>query len=158
MRHSTRFFLLVLLTTALASCSQPPVNPLEGTWKLNSITVMEGGNSTNIENPGIGLMIFHGTWYAQVWMESDRLYSDPPTDLEKLHAYEAFDASAGTYTYENARLTLSPQIARDPRAVGRPSATRMVIEGDTMTRTKEQPSPDDPVQTIQWTSVYTRVR
>jgi len=89
-------------------------------------------------------------------MQSDRLYSDPPTDMEKVHAYDAFDASAGTFTYENGRLTVNAQIARDPRVVGNSSTTMVSIEGDTMTRSKERTSRGDRM--IQWTSSYTRVK
>lgn len=158
MLKTFQFLLLSLVIITVSSCAQPPVNPLEGAWKLTGISVVEGGKTTPIETPGVGAMMFHGNSYSQVWMESDRMYSDPPTDLEKLVAYDAFDASSGTYTYENQQLTLSPQISRDPRAVGKSTSTKVVIEMDTMTRTREQPSREDPSQMMQWTSVYTRVK
>ncbi|HCP99299.1 MAG TPA: hypothetical protein DIT99_00765, partial [Candidatus Latescibacteria bacterium] len=108
------------------------------------------------EDPGKGVLIFQGSRYSQVWMQSIRLYSDPPTDMEKVHAYDAFDASAGTFTYENGRLTVNAQIARDPRVVGNSSTTIVSMEGDIMTRTKERTGRGDRM--IQWTSTYTRVK
>lgn len=152
------FLLLPVLVMTLASCSQTPVNPIDGTWKLTEMTVTENGVVTPIESLGTGILILSGGWYSHIWMESDRLYSDPPTELEKLHAYDAFDASAGTYTLKNQQLTFDPQVARDPRSVGKPTSTMVKLEGDKMTRTKEQPNRDKPSEMMQWTSVYTRIK
>jgi hypothetical protein len=140
----------------MSSCAQQPASPLDGTWRLNTMTVVEGEEKTTIERPGMGVLIFHGNWYSQVWMESERLYSDPPSDMEKVHAYDAFDASAGTFTYEYDRLKVTAQIARDPRVVEKSSTTIISIEGDTMTRTKERTGRNDRM--IQWTSTYTQIR
>ena len=140
----------------MSSCAQQPPSPLDGTWRLNTMTVIEGEEKTNIETPGMGVLIFQGNWYSQVWMESERLYSDPPSDMEKVHAYDAFDASAGTFTYENDRLKVTAQIARDPRVVEKSSTTIISIEGNTMTRTKERTGRNDRM--IQWTSTYTQIR
>ena len=101
-------------------------------------------------------MYNHIAIFSQVWMESERLYSDPPSDMEKVHAYDAFDASAGTFTYEYDRLKVTAQIARDPRVVEKSSTTIISIEGDTMTRTKERTGRNDRM--IQWTSTYTQIR
>ncbi|MBM3264631.1 MAG: lipocalin-like domain-containing protein [candidate division Zixibacteria bacterium] len=159
MSNTFRVSVVSFALLSILSCAQPPgEEPLAGAWKLTSITVTESGNATPIENPGAGVLLFHGSWYSQTWMEADRMYSDPPTDLEKLIAYDAFDASTGTYTYANQQLTLTPQVARDPRSVGRSTSTRAVLEGDKLTRTREQPSREDPSQMMQWTSVYERVK
>lgn len=153
-----RSFQTILIVCAVAlmanSCAQQPALPLDGTWQLSTMTVMEGDETTPIEEPGKGVLIFQGSRYSQVWMQSDRLYSDPPTDMEKVHAYDAFDASAGTFTYENGRLTVNAQIARDPRVVGNSSTTIVSIEGDIMTRKKGRTGRGDRM--IQWTSTYTR--
>ncbi len=155
--RSLQTILAVGLTILLmSSCAQQPASPLDGTWRLNTMTVIEGEETTTIETPGMGVLMFQGNWYSQVWMESNRLYSDPPTDMEKVHAYDAFDASAGTFTYENGRLTVTAQIARDPRVVEKSSTTMVSIEGDTMTRTKERTGRDDRM--IQWTSTYTLIK
>ena len=140
-----RSFQTILIVSAVAlmanSCAQKTALPLNGTWQLSTMTVMESDETTPIEAPGRGVLIFQGSRYSQVWMQSDRLYSDPPT---------------GTFTYENGRLTVNAQIARDPRVVGNSSTTRVSIEGDIMTRSKERTGRGDRM--IQWASTYTRVK
>lgn len=152
------FLLLPMLVLSMAACSQTSINPIDGTWKLSEMTVTDNGVVTPIESLGSGLLILSGGWYSNVWMESDRLYSEPPTDLEKLHAYDAFDAKSGTYTFQGQQLTLDPQVARDPRSVGKPTTTMVTLQGDKMTRTKEQSSRVNPSEMMKWTSVYTRVK
>ena len=157
MRHITTALFLILWVVTMTSCGQSS-GIEEGTWQLTKITVTSTDTVVTIDNPGLGRLMLTGGHYSQVWMQSDRLYSRPPTNLEKIDAYDTFDASAGPYTFVNGSLTLSPQIARDPGTVGEATVTTVTIEGDTMTRTRERPAPDDPSQTIQWTSTYMRVR
>lgn len=157
MRHITTALFLILWVVTMTSCGQPP-GMEEGTWQLTKITVTSADTVVTIENTGLGRLMLVGGHYSQVWMRSDRLYSHPPTNLEKIDAYDTFDASAGPYTFVNSTLTLSPQIARDPGTVGEATVTNVTIDGDTMMRTRERPDPEDGAQTIQWTSTYMRVR
>lgn len=157
MRYSTAVLSLLFLGMTLTSCGPAP-SMEEGVWRLSGVTVNDGGNVVPIENPGDARLMLHGGQYSQVWMQAGRMYSSPPTNLEKIDAYDSFDASAGTYTFQNGTLTLMPEIARDPASAGQSTSTAVTINGDTMTRTAERVNPTDASRKIQWTSTYTRIK
>lgn len=154
MRYLTR--VLMCCGIVLAACGQQ--SDIEGAWQLVSVAVTDGKETTVIEEPGLGMLMLMDGEYSQVWMQTGRMYSNPPSTLEKVDAYDTFDASAGTYTLEGGVLTLTPRIAHDPNTVGQPTTTTVEITANTLRRTAERPDRDDPSQTIQWTSTYTRLR
>ncbi len=155
-RFKVAAFALVASIGLTVSCGGS-VSLTEGTWQLTAISVTTSKGTTNIDNPGIGRLTLSGGQYSQVWMQSDRLYSNPPTNLEKLDAFDSFDASAGSYTYANSQLTLTPQISRDPSGVGVGTTTDVTVEGDAMQRTRERPDVENPGEMLTWTSTYSRV-
>lgn len=157
MRYVKTVLIMMLWGVTMTSCGEPP-GVEEGVWQLTGITVNESGKVVAIENPGIARLILQNGQYSQIWMQSGRSYDDPPTNMEKIDSYDSFDASAGTYTFSNSTLTLTPNIAHDPNTIGQSTTTTVAINGDEVKRTRERANPDDPAQKIQWTSTYMRVK
>lgn len=158
MRHLTTIALLYACGMTIMSCGQRQGSGVEGIWMLKSVTITKPDTTATLDAPGVGMFLLQNGHYSQVWMESNRHYNAPPSDLEKIDAYDTFDAHAGTYTFADSTLTLIPQIARDPSAVGVPSTTTIRMTEETLTRTAERPDREDPTKMMQWTSTYTRMK
>ncbi|MBI4552869.1 MAG: lipocalin-like domain-containing protein [Candidatus Latescibacteria bacterium] len=156
MRHLIAMMLMSVYGIALLSCGQRGGAGVEGVWMMTSVAVTAPDTTATLDTPGTGILILHNGHYSQVWMDANRRYSIPPSDLEKVDAYDTFDASAGTYTLADSTLTLTPQVARDPSAVGVPSTTIIQLTGETLVRRAERPDRNDPTKAMQWTSTYTR--
>lgn len=158
MRHLTVALLMSACGLTIMSCGQRGGSVVEGTWTLTSVTVTEPDTTATLDGPGIGMLMLQNGHYSQVWMDSNRHYSNPPSDLEKIDAFDTFDATAGTYTLTDSTLTLTPQVARDPSTVGVPSKTIIRVTGDTLVRMAERPARKDPTKMMQWTSTYMRMK
>ena len=153
-----KLFIAVMVAGLIGVSCGGSVSPIEGTWQPSAISVTTTSETSTIENAGLGRLILTGGQYSQIWMQSDRLYSNPPTNLEKLDAYDSFDASTGSYEFAGGQLTLTPAISRDPSGVGIATTTSVTVEGDAMQRTRERPDTENPGEMLTWTSTYTRLK
>ncbi len=158
MRRFISVFLTLIFSVIGMSCGGDAGTEIEGTWRLTAVSVTTSEGTVDIDNPGLGRLILRDGQYSQVWMQSNRLYSVPPTNLEKIDAFDSFDASAGSYAYTEGRLTLTPQIARDPSGINESTITSVTLDGNTMRRTRERPNTENRQELLTWTSTYTRIQ
>ncbi len=158
MRRSILISLTLICGVIGMSCNGDAGTGVEGTWQLTAISVTTSEGTVDIDNPGLGRLMLRNGQYSQVWMQSNRLYSAPPTNLEKIDAFDSFDASAGSYAYTDGRLTLTPQIARDPSGINESTTPSVTLNGNTIRRTRERPNTINRQELLTWTSTYTRVQ
>jgi hypothetical protein len=101
---------------ATAAEHSPPA--LEGVWHVTWINVASGpdaGPHTVDVQPAV--YIFAKTHYAITAVngfEARPYLSEKPTDAENGRAFAPFTGGAGTYTSDAGKLTLTPQVSKDP--------------------------------------------
>ena len=108
---------LLVLCTITISAQTSTKQSIEGAWKVAEI-VVTGQDAGDVTNPQPGLLIFARKHYSMMWIPGNQPRSlfkaDPPTNEEKIAAYDSFVANSGTYELTGDTLTLHPIVARSP--------------------------------------------
>ena len=133
--------LVVLVAAGSFSAFRPSTTTtaedLAGVWKMVRAT-SPAGESVDVTWPTI--MIYSEGYYAAVLSIGERdLLPDEPTDAQRLAAFDAFDAVAGTYQVQGDRLHARVIVAQNPNDVMAAeeidAGTSFNIDGDTLTIT-----------------------
>lgn len=136
-----RALVVGVCVVVLASGCQAPVSsergPLEGTWKVKSITYITSRGEFPIEEALPGLFIFGEEYYSMVWMPMEAPLEDfaetwRPTDEEKVRSWNSIVVNSGTYTYTDSTVTTHPLVAKTPEFVGGSAVYTYRVEGDTL--------------------------
>ncbi|HEX6719053.1 MAG TPA: lipocalin-like domain-containing protein [Pyrinomonadaceae bacterium] len=137
--------MLVALSSITITAQTSTKQSIEGAWKVAAI-VVTGTNASTVTNPQPGLLIFARKHYSMMWIPGDQPRSlfkaSPPTNEEKIAAYDSFIANSGTYELTGDTLTLHPMVARSPNFMtGGQTATYTVrIEATTLSLTSSNPA------------------
>jgi hypothetical protein len=124
--------LVVLIVTAPVAGAQ---GKLEGVWKVVERT---GPNARTITNPQPALYMFTNNHFSFVGVLADSSRPDLPqggaTDVQKVAAWEPFNATAGTYEIEGNTFTIRPLVAKTPNSMAPGSFVvwEFKIEGNTL--------------------------
>ena len=108
-----------------AAAAERPPPTLEGTWHATRIDIETGpdvGTHTVDIQPAI--YVFSKGHYAITAVtgcEARSYISERPTDEENAAAFAPFAGSMGSYTASPERITVTPQVAKDPAAMSSPS-------------------------------------
>jgi hypothetical protein len=109
---------------------------LEGVWKVTEVVVTGAGAYTTT-SPQPSVFIFAKNHYSFLWVMGNQpraLYkTQPPTDEEKLAAFDSLNAGAGTYEVNGSTVTFRHIVAKGPNAAF--ISEQFKIEGDTLTLT-----------------------
>ena len=101
-----------------AAAAERPPPTLAGTWHAIRVNVEAGPNAgSHTVDVQPAMYIFSKTHYAITAVNGfqARAYlDDEPTEEEQGIAFTPFTGSAGTYAGDTARLTLNPQVSKDP--------------------------------------------
>jgi hypothetical protein len=117
---------LPVLLFIMANCHRPAVRAgasLTGAWKVAEIrTAVSGGVRVN-GDPQPGLVIFTDRYYSigQVPGVEPRKPSKKtwfPTDLEKVHDFDAVIFNSGWYERTDSVLIVHPMVAKTPEFMG----------------------------------------
>jgi hypothetical protein len=165
-RRAVLFTLFVLLSGS-AIARQAAESPIDGVWRITSVTTT-GANAATNKSPQPSLLIFARGHYS--WLNvngttarKQRAAAATPgklTDAEKIAAFDEwgpFTANAGTFEVKGSTLTRRPTVAKNVGAMApsaNPIAQEFKIDGSTLTLTS--PAPGDPKGQLRYT--LTRVR
>ncbi len=131
-----RTLVALCVVLLIIACQQPAVGPLEGAWKFNEVSFTSTDTSWTDTDPQPSLYIFLNRHYSTVFVlgsESRDLFSDQPTDAERLAAYDNFIANSGTYEVSDSTLTVRPSVAKVPNGMsGESFRYTYRLEGDTL--------------------------
>lgn len=118
---------------------ESPQKQLVGTWRLISA---EDRNSPSdpwvpytFGNPPSGYFIYDATGHASIQIMTtppQKISSDPPPADEALAIYNNYIAYYGTYTVDQANITVQVEGAWDPTQVGTAQARPYELSGDTL--------------------------
>ncbi len=112
------FFYFLLMASTFVLQAQTPCESLYGVWKYET----EGLEGMNILTPG------HYIWILN---EKDRPhFQNNPSMQEKAEAFDKMTISAGTWTCDGERATVTPQFAQDPDEIGTSFSFDFHIIGD----------------------------
>jgi len=112
------YFYCLLIAYSLPLSAQTPCESLYGVWKYET----EGLEGMNI------LTLGHYIW---VLNEKARPYfHDKPSFQEKAEAFDKMTISAGTWTCDGNRATVTQQFAKDPNEIGTRFSFDFDIIGD----------------------------
>ena len=142
-------FALLVLCTITVSAQTSTKQSIEGAWKVAEI-VVTGQDAGDVTNPQPGLLIFARKHYSMMWIPGNQPRSlfkaDPPTNEEKIAAYDSFVANSGTYELTGDTLTLHPIVARSPNfmAGDRVATYQVRIEATTLSLTPRSTGTSTP--------------
>ena len=116
---------------------QSSSSPLQGSWKLEEISVIGGPNAGTNSSPQASLWIFTEHYYSESYVNSAEprslIQNQPPTDAEKIAAYDSFIFNAGTYELESSTVVFHPSVARSPNFMsGGSKQYDFRVEGDVL--------------------------
>ena len=133
---------------AEAAPAQPP---LVGAWSVTDYSAVDAdGTEANVAGPQPSLYLFLEGYYSIMFVSEDgsltprsearQLYADeawppetPPTDADKVAAYDSFIANSGSYEVSESSLTMDPIVAKDPNFMANGSVTfGYEVDGDTL--------------------------
>jgi hypothetical protein len=141
--------LTIALLTGAAGAELKPT-PLTGAWRVTEIK-RTGPNARTIANPQPGLLIFTGSHYSLMIIESDQPRTAPAdeqkaTAAELLAVWAPFTAASGTYEISGDMLTTRPAVAKNPPVMAKGSVqlNTFKIEGNTLKLTRVR-NGDNPV-------------
>jgi len=134
--------LIVLTIGGLVGCDAPSSNQpvlrseLIGVWLITeTATTTPAGKVVN-DQPQPGIYIFTDSHFSNVLIPGSgrALFSDTPTDQERLTAYDNFITDIGTYDATDSTLTTHNIIAKVPNVMtgGIGITYRYRVEGDTL--------------------------
>lgn len=112
---------------------------LIGTWRL--ISAEDRNSPTDpwipytFGNPPSGYFIYDATGHASIQIMTtppQQITADPPTPAQALAIYNNYIAYYGTYTVDQANITVQVEGAWDPTQVGTAQARPYQLEGDTL--------------------------
>jgi hypothetical protein len=110
--------------------------PLEGVWKVTEVVVTGAGAYTT-SAPQPSVFIFAKNHYSFLWVTGyipRALYkAQPPSNAEKLAAFDSMNAGAGIYEVSGSTVTFRHIVTKSPNAAF--IAEQFSIEGDTLTLT-----------------------
>ena len=141
MRRIVLVSTLFILVPVIASAQS-----LEGVWTVVEM-VFSGGpdKGRHTEDVQPQLVIFTKSHYSTTFVrgfEARPQWSDNPTDEERLSAFRAFNANAGTYKLEGSTITYTTIVGKSPRQMP-PFQYRVKIEwvnSDSFWASLEQPT------------------
>lgn len=111
---------------------------LVGVWRATVVAVRGSNSTTTNTSPPASLFIITRSHYSQIFEMGDVGRADfaaaRPTDAEKIVAFDAFAANAGTYQVRGNMLILQPLVAKRPRPTAGYSTIphEFTIRGDTL--------------------------
>jgi hypothetical protein len=101
-----------------AAAAEPPPQVLEGAWRRTRVDIESGPNAgMHSVDAQPGIYIFSKSHYAITAVDgfAARPYlGDKPTDEEAGRVFAPFTGSTGTYASDTGKLTLTPQVTKDP--------------------------------------------
>lgn len=112
---------------------------LIGTWRL--ISAEDRNSPTDpwvpytFGNPPSGYFIYDVTGHASVQIMTtppQQITADPPTPDQALAIYNNYISYYGTYTVDQANITVQVEGAWDPTQVGTAQARPYQLDGDTL--------------------------
>ena len=135
---------LLALCTITIFAQTSTKQSIEGAWKVSEI-VVTGTDASTVTSPQPGLVIFAKKYYSMMWIPGDQPRSlfkaNPPTNEEKIAAYDSFVANSGTYELSADTLTLYPMVARSPNFMtgGQTATYQVKIDAKTLSLTATNP-------------------
>lgn len=136
-------------------------NQLTGTWRVIEIKTT-GSNAPTISHPQPGLLLFTGTHYSLMIIDTDQpraeLHRQPtPTAAEFLATWGPFTAAAGSYEISGETLTTRPEVAKNPQVMAPENIqlNKFTVKGKTLTLTRTR-NGNDPV-TNPTTITFTKI-
>ena len=136
--------LLLAVCTITITAQTSTKQSIEGVWKVSEI-VVTGTDASTVTSPQPGLVIFAHKHYSMMWIPGDQPRSlfkaNPPTNDEKIAAYDSFVANSGTYDLSGETLTLHPMVARSPNFMtgGQTATYQVKVEPTTLSLTTTNP-------------------
>ncbi len=134
MRRSLLYALAGVIFMPLTAQSQS--SALQGAWTITEVSVTTPDTSWTEANPQPGLYIFLEPHYSTLIVQGSEpreLFSDDPTDAERIAAFDPFVANSGTYEVSGTTLTVRPLVALHPNSMSNNSYTYTYrVEGDTL--------------------------
>lgn len=131
-----KLFILLSMcgSTLLAQNAGRPT--LEGVWTVTEIVVTGAGAYTE-SAPQPSVFIFSKNHYSPMWVPGSTpralFKAQPPTNEEKLAAFDSLIASSGTYEVSGSTVTFRFIVSNSSNAAF--IAEQFRIEGDTLTLT-----------------------
>ncbi|MDP3494731.1 MAG: hypothetical protein Q8R82_16590 [Hyphomonadaceae bacterium] len=108
-----------------ASAAERPPPVLEGAWHATRVDVEYGADiGTHTVDVQPAIYIFSKSHYAFTAVngfEARPYIGEKPTDAEHARAFAPFTASIGTYTGNDSRLTVTPEVTKDPAGMIAPA-------------------------------------
>ena len=136
MKIAIKLFVLLSIcgSTVLAQKASRP--SIQGVWKVTEIVVTGAGSYTE-SAPQPSVFIFAKNHYALMWVPGSTpralFKAQPPTNEEKVAAFDLLRAGAGTYELSGSTITFRHIVAKSPNEAFIPE--QFSIEGDTLTLT-----------------------
>ena len=116
--------------------AQAQSSALQGAWTITEVSVSTPDTSWTEAHPQPGLYIFLEPHYSTLIVQGSEpreLFSDDPTDAERIAAFDPFVANSGTYEVSGTTLTVRPLVAKRPNSMSDNSYTYTYrVEGDTL--------------------------
>jgi hypothetical protein len=150
LRNGFRLVLATVVATTVAlGAHKPQPTSLPGAWRIvrTSLTAGEQPSFRDYTQPGI--LLFTARHYSLMYVEGNeprKSFRDParPSDAEKVDAFDAFVAHAGTYLLEDSIVAMNIDIAKSPNLMGPQLRTTFArfayqITGDTLRLTRRTP-------------------
>ncbi len=143
---------LVVMVIVQSAAAQ---GKLEGVWKVTEVT-LTGPEARTITTVQPSLYVFTKKHFSTSGITADKPRpvqpTDKATDAQKLAAWDAFDADAGTYEIKGTNLIMQGVVAKDPEdmQLGKPHIYDFKIQGNTLSLTMKA-NQDGPLPNpIQW--------
>ena len=134
MKIAIKLFMLLSVCGSTSFAQTGGRSTLEGVWKVTEVVVTGAGAYTT-SAPQPSVFIFAKNHYSFLWVMGDTpraLYkTQPPTNEEKLEAFDLLNAGAGTYEVSGSTVTFRHIVAKGPNAAY--IAEQFNIQGDTLT-------------------------
>lgn len=117
-RLSPTGVLFALLTMMPATVhAQEEENPLKGAWVMQQGDVVVTSEGDTLHNVQPALFIFTDTHYSMTIVPDTAhraMFSEDPTNAERLEAFDNFVANAGRYEVQGDEITIRPYVAKNP--------------------------------------------
>ena len=134
MKIAIKLLVLLCICGSTSFAQTPGRSTLEGVWKVTEIVVTGAGAYTT-SAPQPGVFIFAKNHYSYLWVPGSTpralFKGQPPSNEEKLAAFDSISAAAGTYEVSGSTVTFRHIVAKGPNAAY--IAEQFSIQGDTLT-------------------------
>lgn len=136
MKSAIKLFVVLSICGATLLAQKASRPSIEGVWKVTDIVVTGvGAYTTSAPQPSV--FIFAKKHYSFLWVMGTApralFKTQPPTNEEKVAAFDQLNGGAGTYELSGSTITFRHIVAKGPNAAYIPE--QFSIEGNTLTLT-----------------------